>query len=356
MQSEVVAQTPTHVAGMANDSLKTPLRRRGHNPSKNANETPTTTPSPYRTSPTDDRSTSARRSLNEVFSPAHEKQRNGMNEAIKECPLNTIANQLQSDFRDTVDEAAEALQLLAISASEEDALDIATSGVIKSLVERVRSGAHPEEEMAALQNLCAGKDPDGSIKIQMVEHGIIPAVVRFLDAPRPELQLVAVANVLNLAIDAEERKVMFMDAGAIEKITPLCLSNDKDMVATALAALTSLSIGAEERKARIEASGIMSIIVDLLRENEFDVRLEALGLLQSLVYCNDRRKQRLLDLNFIEVLTLMLADESTSQDVAKIAERFLKGLAGFSAYIKRYEKADGSMFQSLVDVVSYWAA
>lgn len=304
----------------------------------------------------------ARKNLNDLFSPVRDDKSLSPQHQSKgttvECPLNTIARQLQSDFDETADEAAEALQALAISASDEVSLEIATSGVIQRLLERIKTKRNPEEELAALQNLCAAKDPDGILKRQMVVHGFIPLISEFLESESMELVQVAVANVLNLAIESPERKELLTSVGCIEKIAPLLRVRDQEMCVTAVSALTSLSIGSEFRKQQIDDAGVMEMIVPLLSDNEVDVKAEVLGLLQSLVYCNDFRKQKLIDMRFIETLTLLLASDTIAPAVRDIGSRFLKGLAGFSGFRSKQDAPPSgrSLVESVVDIMHYWTS
>eukprot|EP00040_Diaphanoeca_grandis_P023421 m.127350 g.127350 ORF g.127350 m.127350 type:complete len:408 (+) comp29267_c0_seq3:662-1885(+) len=258
-------------------------------------------------------------------------------EGIIGSPLNLIASQLQSDFNETVDEAAERLQALAVMLHRSEAGEIVASGVVPPLIRALLRVDAPEEELAALQNLGAARDPSGAIKSHMVECGVIPAIIPFVDTKlrRPSSVKLAVAVVLNLCIDSDVRKNMMVHAGLVPKLAAILRSNDASLVCTTINALTSLSIGSEKRKAMIEANGCLESAVELLAHKEMHITLELLGFLQSLVYCNDDRKRRIMSLGFIQTLSLVLIDPQCHPQVKDVGTRLLKGLAGFSAQESR---------------------
>lgn len=268
---------------------------------------------------------STRKNLDPLFG-------NDQSDTTHESPLNQIASQLQSDFDETIDQAAERLQTLAVAVDEAEVGDIITSGVIPPLIKALDRHASPEEELAALQNLGAANDTEGEVKRHMIACGVVPAVMPFLEAQQTTVARLAVAVVLNLAIDSEERKSLLVEAGVTEKIALLMDSPDTGLVSTTINALTSLSIGSEYRKKLIEQHGCLNRAVELLQEEHHDLQLELLGFIQSLVYCNDERKRRLLRLNFIPIISLLLADPESSLTLKETASRLLKGLAGFSAH------------------------
>lgn len=251
---------------------------------------------------------------------------------FKESPLNAIASQLESDFDSTVDLAAEQLQTLAVEVEENEVGDIISAGVVPPLIRALNRQKYPEEELAALQNLGAAQDSKGDVKRHMVECGVITAVTPFLESDQPTVSRLAVAVVLNLAIDCEERKIMLVNAGVTEKIAALMDSDDAGLVSTCVNALTSLSIGCEQRKAAIEHYGCLHLAVELLQSKKYNIKLELLGFIQSLVYCNDGRKRRLLKMDFIPIISLILADPASPPVLKETGTRLLKGLAGFSAH------------------------
>lgn len=257
-------------------------------------------------------------------------------------PLNDIASQLQSDFDETIDSAAERLQTLAVEVDESEVGDIITSGVVPPLIRALERHPNPEEELAALQNLGAATDTEGLVKGHMIECGVVEAVLPFLSSPQTTVARLAVAVMLNLAIDSEERKSLLVESGITEKIALLLQSPDMGLVSTTVNALTSLSIGSEHRKRLIEHHGCLARAVELLQDPDHDLKLELLGFIQSLVYCNDERKRRLLNLDFIPIISLLLANDESSPMLKETAARLLKGLAGFSAHEARKSPSKAS--------------
>eukprot|EP00035_Acanthoeca_spectabilis_P021227 m.437053 g.437053 ORF g.437053 m.437053 type:complete len:435 (-) comp18055_c0_seq1:607-1911(-) len=273
------------------------------------------------------------------------------------CPLHSIASQLQSDFDTTVEEAAEAIQILAISADGESARDIVTAGIIEPLVTRVLSRADPEEELAALQNLGATQDNDDSVKSHMATVGVIPAVLRHVQPRNCNSSRLATAVVLNLAIESEERKTMLFENGACEALAK-CLSvdDDEELQSTALNALTSLSIGSEQRKARIESTNITPTLLKLIHTPATSA--ESLSLIQSLVYCNDDRKRRILNAGLVKELTLVLVNPSAGRRATEAGSKLLKGIAGFAEHeaTKTVTRAPEEDSGSLLGGFYAWAA
>mmetsp|Transcript_9960 Transcript_9960/g.25549 ORF Transcript_9960/g.25549 Transcript_9960/m.25549 type:complete len:428 (+) Transcript_9960:285-1568(+) len=248
----------------------------------------------------------------------------------RECPLHSIASQLRSDFDSTVDEAAEAVQILAIQTGGEETRDIVTAGIIEPLVDRVKMRDEPEEELAALQNLGAAHDHDDTVKTHMVRVGVIPAVLRHVQPRDCNTSRLAAAVVLNLAIESEPRKNALVHQGACEMLSNCLTVPDDDLVKTALNGLTSLSIGSERRKAQIEATGISKQLLKLVHNHA--TAAEALSLIQSLVYLNDDRKRRILDKGLVQELTMVLVDPLAGQRTVEVGQKLLKGIAGFAEH------------------------
>eukprot|EP00038_Savillea_parva_P027720 m.61105 g.61105 ORF g.61105 m.61105 type:complete len:429 (-) comp8002_c0_seq1:257-1543(-) len=274
----------------------------------------------------------------------------------RECPLHSIANQLRSDFDTTVEEAAEAIQILAIQANGESARDIVTAGIIEPLVERVHRRVNPEEELAALQNLGATHDDDDTVKRHMADVGVIPAALKHVKPRNSNSSRLAVAVLLNLAIESEERKRMLYDLGACETLAKCLSVNDNELRCTVLNALTSLSIGSEQRKARIEATNIMHLLLEMIHNPR--TAAESLSLIQSLVYCNDDRKRRILDAGLVKELTMVLVDPGASERVLDVGSKLLKGIAGFAEHeaTKKSSRAADEDMGSLLGGFYSWAA
>eukprot|EP00037_Helgoeca_nana_P021244 m.213791 g.213791 ORF g.213791 m.213791 type:complete len:432 (+) comp25569_c0_seq1:261-1556(+) len=274
----------------------------------------------------------------------------------KECPLHSIASQLRSDFDTTVDEAAEAIQILAIQADGNSARDIVTAGIIEPLVARVLRRTEPEEELAALQNLGATHDQDDSVKTHMAEVGVIPAVLMHVKPKDCNSTRLATAVVLNLAIESEERKVMLYELKACEALAECLAVPDDELQSTVLNALTSLSIGSEQRKARIESQHITPLLLKLMHNPA--TAAESLSLIQSLVYCNDDRKRRILDAGLVQALTMVLVDPSAGRRVHDVGSKLLKGIAGFAEHEagKKTSRAADEDQGSLLGGFYAWAA
>lgn len=252
--------------------------------------------------------------------------------------MHEIVNELESDFKDTITEAADKLQLMAIEANEGQRNELAASGAPAKLVQLVQDGAPVDEVIGALQNFAASSKVDDDVKAELVRAGVIPTLLEVLrkeeEAVPPTVKMSAIAVMLNLAIGCEARKTLITQCGAIPLIAPLVLAKyteaHVDLLGSAMRALTSLSIGSEARKVEISACLDMG---GLMESMSTDVAPElwqpALALIQSLVFCNDNRKKEVLDLGFIEKATLLLASGQLTPEVEEMVTKLLVGFATF---------------------------
>jgi len=62
------------------------------------------------------------------------------------------------------------------------------------------------------------QDTEGLVKGHMIECGVVEAVLPFLSSPQTTVARLAVAVMLNLAIDSEERKSLLVESGITEKV------------------------------------------------------------------------------------------------------------------------------------------
>ena len=64
------------------------------------------------------------------------------------------------------------------------------------------------------------QDPSGAIKAHMVECGVIPAIIPYLDSRHRQQGVIklSVAVVLNLCIDSNHRKNLMTEAGVVPKV------------------------------------------------------------------------------------------------------------------------------------------
>jgi len=258
--------------------------------------------------------------------------------SVDSQPVHEIVNELESDFKDTITEAADKLQLMAIEANEGQRNELAASGAPAKLVQLVQDGAPVDEVIGALQNFAASSKVDDDVKAELVRAGVIPTLLEVLrkeeEAVPPTVKMSAIAVMLNLAIGCEARKTLITQCGAIPLIAPLVLAKyteaHVDLLGSAMRALTSLSIGSEARKveisARLDMGGLMeSMSTDVAPE----LWQPALALIQSLVFCNDNRKKEVLDLGFIEKATLLLASGQLTPEVEEMVTKLLVGFATF---------------------------
>lgn len=253
-------------------------------------------------------------------------------------PVHEIVGELESDFTNTVSDAADKLLLLAIEANEGQRNELAASGAPAKLVQLVNSGAPTDEVIGALQNFAASENPDDDVKSELVRAGVVTTLLNLLregTEKAPALKS-AVAVLLNLAIGSETRKVIMRDAGVIEILAPLIDSEDAELQASAMRALTSLSIGSDMRKNEISHAIDIKKLVDTLSvATDEEIWHPALGLIQSLVFCNDDRKRTILDLNFIPKATMLLSSGKLTVDAEGMLTKLLVGFAAYQGMMSK---------------------
>jgi hypothetical protein len=252
--------------------------------------------------------------------------------------VHEIVGELESDFTNTVSDAADKLLLLAIEANEGQRNELAASGAPAKLVQLVNSGAPTDEVIGALQNFAASENPDDDVKSELVRAGVVTTLLNLLregTEKAPALKS-AVAVLLNLAIGSETRKVIMRDAGVIEILAPLIDSEDAELQASAMRALTSLSIGSDMRKNEISHAIDIKKLVDTLSvATDEEIWHPALGLIQSLVFCNDDRKRTILDLNFIPKATMLLSSGKLTVDAEGMLTKLLVGFAAYQGMMSK---------------------
>jgi len=164
----------------------------------------------------------------------------------------------------------------------------------------------------------------------IVESGVVPALVRHLQAPewnevaepRPYEHEVEKGSAFTLGLLAikPEHQQLIVDAGALPRLVAL-LKRHRDgensravngVIRRAADAITNLAHENSSIKTRVRVEGGIPPLVELLEFVDAKVQRAAAGALRTLAFKNDENKTQIVDCNALPTLILMLRSEDAA--------------------------------------------
>uniref|UniRef100_A0A0D3EFW3 BTB domain-containing protein n=2 Tax=Brassica oleracea var. oleracea TaxID=109376 RepID=A0A0D3EFW3_BRAOL len=244
-----------------------------------------------------------------VFPPAMESQQK--RQRTTRLPGRNLKRKLS---RET--DAASSI-VMQITEVEDEEADLVAS--IRRHVEVLNSGFSDREavkEAAAAISSLAKIDENVEM---MVENGVIPALVRYLESPWSLEKDCAVSLGLIAAIQPGYQQLI-VDAGAIVPTVKLlkrrgiCLGcmEANAVIRRAADIITNIAHDNPRIKTNIRVEGGIPPLVELLNFPDVKVQRAAAGALRTVSFRNDENKNQIVELNALPTLVLMLQSEDPS--------------------------------------------
>ena len=206
----------------------------------------------------------------------------------------------------------------------------------------------PQKAIATLQNLSAEVKADDFIKQQMVDCGLLEALLFMIQEKVWTNK--AIATLMNLIIGSNDRKQEIVDMNAIGCLVPLMTHGELEERFLVVNVLTSLAIGSNERKHAIaSAPNVIEVAIKLAEGVEMkapDIRLTSLELIQSLILGSAERKKAAVDSGLIQCLSTILMDEECCQKTKAVASQLLKGFADYLGWESKDRAAHQAALES----------
>ncbi|XP_013607416.1 PREDICTED: ARMADILLO BTB ARABIDOPSIS PROTEIN 1-like [Brassica oleracea var. oleracea] len=207
--------------------------------------------------------------------------------------------------------------VMQITEVEDEEADLVAS--IRRHVEVLNSGFSDREavkEAAAAISSLAKIDENVEM---MVENGVIPALVRYLESPWSLEKDCAVSLGLIAAIQPGYQQLI-VDAGAIVPTVKLlkrrgiCLGcmEANAVIRRAADIITNIAHDNPRIKTNIRVEGGIPPLVELLNFPDVKVQRAAAGALRTVSFRNDENKNQIVELNALPTLVLMLQSEDPS--------------------------------------------
>ena len=142
---------------------------------------------------------------------------------------------------------------------------------------------------------------------QVVESGVVPRLVEFLDQDHnPPLQYEAARALTNIASGTVDHKRCLADAGAVPAFVRLLTSPNKRFRGRVLRALSRLSDGPDECIQAMVTAGVTPCLVELLRSPFSSLLIPALRTVGNIVAGDVSQTQVMIDLNALPALLLLM--------------------------------------------------